>query len=129
MRMFSFVLTTGFALFAMFFGAGNLVFPLQLGCRPEFQDVSAVFGFVLTAVVVPLFGFLSIMFYRGDYRAFFSVFGKWGGLAVALVLLAVMGPFGGIPRCAALSFAACKSLFPGLSSYLFCALFCSQRFL
>ncbi len=129
MRLFSFVLTTGFALFAMFFGAGNLVFPLQLGSRPEFQNVSAVFGFLLTAVAVPLLGFLSVMLYKGDYRSFFSIFGRWGGLAVALILLAVMGPFGGIPRCAALSFAACKSLLPGLTAPIFCSLFCVAVFL
>ncbi len=129
MKTTSFVLTAGFALFAMFFGAGNLVFPLQLGCQVEFQDWSAVAGFLVTAVAVPLFGFLSIMLYQGNYRSFFSVFGKWGALLVAVILLAVMGPFGGIPRCAALSYAACASLVPVLSPFLFCLFFCALIFL
>ena len=129
MKLFPFVLTTGFALFAMFFGAGNLVFPLQLGCKPELQHPAAVAGFLITAVAVPLFGYLSIMLYKGDYRAFFQSCGKWTSLLVPLVLLAVMGPFGGIPRCAALTFAAFKQLMPSLSPLLFCGLFCSLVFL
>ena len=73
MRKFLFVLTTGFALFSMFFGAGNLVYPLKLlGLNTQENCMTAVAGFSLTAVLVPLLGFLAMILFEGDWRAFFG---------------------------------------------------------
>ncbi|CAM1374094.1 Branched-chain amino acid ABC transporter substrate-binding protein [Tenacibaculum litopenaei] len=50
------ILVTGFALFSMFFGAGNLIFPPFLGKNSgsNWELVSA--GFMITAVVIPILG-------------------------------------------------------------------------
>ncbi|MFD0863399.1 branched-chain amino acid transport system II carrier protein [Sungkyunkwania multivorans] len=50
---------TGFALFAMFFGAGNLLLPPMLGYNAGSDWPLIVFGFAITAVVIPLFGILA----------------------------------------------------------------------
>lgn len=47
---------SGFALFSLFFGAGNLILPPYLGMKSGEEWVWVVFGFVLTAVVIPILG-------------------------------------------------------------------------
>ncbi|KAA1247338.1 branched-chain amino acid transport system II carrier protein [Aquimarina sp. RZ0] len=47
---------TGFALFSMFFGAGNLILPPNLGFRAGDMWVWVTFGFIISAVVLPLLG-------------------------------------------------------------------------
>jgi len=47
------------ALFAMFFGAGNIVFPLYLGANAGQNIGHALFGFLLAGVGMPFLGLLS----------------------------------------------------------------------
>ncbi|WP_299246920.1 branched-chain amino acid transport system II carrier protein [uncultured Aquimarina sp.] len=47
---------TGFALFSMFFGAGNLILPPNLGFKAGDMWFLVVIGFVISAVVLPLLG-------------------------------------------------------------------------
>ena len=44
----------GFALFSLFFGAGNLILPPSLGAKAGLDWWIVVFGFVLTAVTIPI---------------------------------------------------------------------------
>ncbi|MAD97601.1 MAG: branched-chain amino acid transport system II carrier protein [Flavobacteriaceae bacterium] len=46
---------TGFALFSLFFGAGNLILPPSLGVKSGFDWWIVVLGFACTAVVIPIF--------------------------------------------------------------------------
>lgn len=48
------VITVGFMLFAMFFGAGNLIFPPVVGYNSGDYFWTAMLGFILTAVGLPL---------------------------------------------------------------------------
>ena len=59
MRHPKIVLTAGFAMFSMFFGSGNLVFPLLVGKESLHQYPLAIFGFMVTAVLVPFHLLLS----------------------------------------------------------------------
>lgn len=47
---------TGFALFSMFFGAGNLILPPNLGLKAGDMWIWVTFGFIISAVVLPLLG-------------------------------------------------------------------------
>ena len=124
MKKFLFILTTGFALFSMFFGAGNLVFPLSLGVNAQGNCLIAGAGFSITAVLVPLLGFISMMLFDGDFRAFFGMIGKRSGFVLITLILALLCPFGAIPRCIALTYASFHELFPGLSIELFSLIAC-----
>ncbi|MBN4070495.1 branched-chain amino acid transport system II carrier protein [Olleya sp. AH-315-F22] len=53
------ILVTGFALFAMFFGAGNLLLPPLLGYNSGEDWFLVTIGFMITAVVIPIFGILA----------------------------------------------------------------------
>ena len=53
------VVTAGFALFAMLFGAGNLIFPPMLGYELGSSWGVAAIGFILTGVGIPLMGIIA----------------------------------------------------------------------
>ncbi len=107
-------LSTGLAMFSMFFGAGNITFPLIVGQIVEGGLIWALLGLVLTAVVVPFSGLFAITLFEGDYESFFNRIGRWPGLIVIILLLSMIGPFGGIPRCITLTYSTLKVYFSSL---------------
>lgn len=112
------IFATGLAMFSMFFGAGNIVFPLAIGLTNGSNNFYAVLGMVITAVLVPLAGLLAMLVFEGDYEAFFRRVGRLPGFVIILVILGVIGPFGGIPRCIANSYATLGALgLEGVSGY------------
>jgi len=50
---------TGFALFSLFFGAGNLLLPPLLGYNAGENWIWVTIGFIITAVVIPIFGIMA----------------------------------------------------------------------
>jgi len=110
------IISCGLAMFAMFFGAGNIVFPLALGQVAQDKNLYAIMGMILTAVLVPLVGLLAMLLYEGDYASFFKRVGRVPGFLLAAIILALIGPFGGIPRCIAISYATLSSC--GLESFV-----------
>ena len=47
-------------LFGMFFGAGNLIFPIILGAKAGASLVPALLGMLITAVGMPLLGIVAL---------------------------------------------------------------------
>lgn len=112
-------LSVGLAMFSMFFGAGNITFPLLIGKAAEGSLIWALLGLILTAVVIPFSGLFSIVLFDGDYETFFKRMGKWPGFIVILLLLAMIGPFGGIPRCITLTYSTLHVYFSNLNLLTF----------
>lgn len=105
----------GMAMFSMFFGAGNIVFPLIVGQLTTDHTFYALVGLVLTAVALPFAGIFASMMYNSDYWQFFSRMGKWPGFVIVTIIMALIGPFGAMPRCVALSFSTTKMFFDQIS--------------
>jgi LIVCS family branched-chain amino acid:cation transporter len=53
------IFITGFALFSLFFGAGNLILPPFLGFKAGDAWFMVTLGFVITAVIIPILGILA----------------------------------------------------------------------
>lgn len=114
----------GLALFSMFFGSGNLIFPLMIGRDAGASYAISAFGFVLTAVIVPAFGILAIAFAEGSYeRIFEKTFPRKISLALIFIVLLSFIPFGAGPRCVVLSHASLKTFMPMPSLWIFSVLF------
>jgi branched-chain amino acid:cation transporter, LIVCS family len=117
-------LVVGLALFSMFFGSGNLIFPLMLGRDAGSSFMISALGFVLTAVLVPCLGIIAIAFAEGDYEEIFkTMFPKKISLTLIFIILLSFIPFGAGPRCVVLAHASLKTFMPIPSLWIFSALF------
>ena len=118
-------------LFGMFFGAGNLIFPVHLGQLAGYNVLPAILGFVITAVSIPILGVAAIGITHSDgLQALASKVGKGYGYVFTCLLYLTIGPFFAIPRCATVPFTvAVSSLFPGVDQRLYLAIFSLLFFL
>ncbi len=125
------ILTTGFAMFAMFFGAGNIVFPLALGQFSQNQNVWGALGMAITAVFVPLAGLIAMLLHDGDYKQFFRKIGRVPGFLLSAMILCLIGPFAGIPRCITIAHSTVTStgIFSNLPLIFFSGAACLLIFL
>ncbi len=123
------VLSAGLAMFSMFFGSGNLVFPLLVGQLSEGHTILSSFGILLTGVLVPFLGILAMLLFNGDTNQFFSRLGKPATFWFSLFALAIMGPFGVLARCITVAHGAYCLLFPGTPLWLFSLSACALLFL
>lgn len=119
------VLTAGFAMFSMFFGSGNLVFPLLIGKETTSAYPYSLFGLIITAVIVPFLGLLGMILYDGDVKKYFSKLGKVPSFLLIALMLSLMGPFGVVPRCITVAYGSVSLLFPHLPYYIFSFGFCA----
>lgn len=126
---FNTVLSAGLAMFSMFFGAGNVVFPLALGQYAQNKTPFAIAGLLITAVGVPLAGVIGMTLFNGDYKSFFARAGKIPGFLITTIIISLLGPFGAIPRCIALSFSTIKMYLPEISLSVFSMISCLLIFL
>jgi LIVCS family branched-chain amino acid:cation transporter len=102
---------SGLALFSMFFGAGNLVFPLLVGKSAGAESSFALLGLGLSAVAFPFLGLAAILLYEGDLKAFLARLGKWPAAVLLFVLAMSQGPIGAGPRLVTLMYASIKPYF------------------
>jgi len=122
-------IATGFAIFSMHFGAGNVIFPLALGQYAQDKNFYASLGLLITAVGVPFIGLMSMTLFNGNYKHFFERIGKVPGFILALFIMGLIGPFGAMPRTITVSYAAVKTYLPSMSLWLFSAISCITIFI
>ncbi len=118
------IISVGLAMFAMLFGAGNVVFPLALGRDMGSMVWVALGGFALTAILVPLLGLVSTMLSDGQYDKFLGRLGRIPGFLIGLVCMIIIGPFAMTPRCITISHAAVKLYMPSFTMVYF-SIFCA----
>ena len=114
----------GLAMFSMFFGAGNIIFPLALGQIAGDKNLYAMVGLIITAAIMPIVGVIAMILYDGDYRGFFGRLGRIPGFILALTIISLLGPLGSTPRCIALAYTTIKSSLFDMSPVLFSAMAC-----
>ena len=92
-------------LFGLFFGAGNLIFPVHMGQMAGSQLVPATLGFLITGVGLPLLSIaaLGISKSEGLFDLSRKVSRPYAYFFTCLLYLTI-GPFFAIPRCATTAF-------------------------
>lgn len=117
-------LIIGLALFAMFFGAGNLIFPPSIGFKAGVSWQTSMLGFFLTGVGMPLLGILAVTISGGSINTLTSkVNSKFSKVFGSMVIL-LIGPMVAIPRTGATAFEmGILPNFPSISPYLSAAIF------
>ncbi|MDS9471805.1 branched-chain amino acid transport system II carrier protein [Sporosarcina pasteurii] len=98
-------LVIGVMLFALFFGAGNLIFPAQLGQNAGTNLWPAIFGFLITGVGLPFLGILA-MGYSGsrNLQELASRIHPLYAVIFTSLLYLTIGPFFAAPRTGAVAF-------------------------
>lgn len=91
--------------FALFFGAGNLIFPAFLGQQAGENWFSAMLGFLLTGAGLPLLGVIAIGYSNSrDVQVLASRVTPLYGILFASALYLAIGPLFATPRTATVSF-------------------------
>ena len=98
-------LLLGSMLFGMFFGAGNLIFPVYMGQLSGANSIPAIIGFCMTGVGLPLLGIAAIGISKSE--GLFDASKKvstWFSYFFTVILYLSIGPLFAIPRTATVSF-------------------------
>lgn len=94
----------GFMLFAIFFGAGNLIFPPNLGFASGQFFWPAIFGFILTGVGLPLLGIIVGSLDESGYKGVLHRINPVFGILFLSAVYLTIGPLFAIPRTGATSY-------------------------
>lgn len=94
------IFVVGFMLFALFFGAGNLIFPTALGFQSGEYFLSAILGFILTGVGLPLLSVIVGSISENGYRESLKQIHPVYSIIFLIVVYLTIGPFFAIPRTA-----------------------------
>lgn len=107
------VIVMGLALFAMFFGAGNLLFPPSLGLYAGKAYLLCGLGFFVTAIGMPLLGIIAGAKVGGNVYDIGNKVGKKFSKIFATVIVLTIGPLLAIPRTGATTYEmGIQPLFP-----------------
>lgn len=124
------VIILGFALFAMFFGAGNLIFPPFLGVISGSNWLIGFGGFILSDVGLALLAIIAAAKCNGEVDKVLSRSGKKLGIMLGSAIMICLGPLLAIPRTAATTFEmGISPLFDGFSPVLFSIIFFAMTFI
>ncbi|MBO0576353.1 branched-chain amino acid transport system II carrier protein [Clostridium botulinum] len=105
----------GFALFAMFFGAGNLIFPPFIGNLVGDKAPGAIIGFLITGVGLPLSAIIACAKINGTFSDISGRVGKYFSVISTTALILAIGPMLCIPRTAATTYElTVQPLFPSI---------------
>lgn len=95
----------GFMLFALFFGAGNLIFPPMLGQLSGENIFLANLGFIVTGVSLPVLSIIALAYSgKSDVQSLASRVHPVYGVLFTVTLYLSIGPLFAIPRTGTVSY-------------------------
>lgn len=97
------IVTIGFMLFALFFGAGNLIFPPALAQTAGTQTWTAMLGFLITGIGLPMMGVIAVVL-NGSMEDIAGRAHRVFGLVFSIVTYLAIGPLFAIPRTASVGY-------------------------
>lgn len=98
------IIILGLMTFALFVGAGNIIFPPFIGLRSGANFWYATSGFLITAVGLPVISLIAMARKNGSLAELTKPAGKHFGLLLSLICYLALGPLFGTPRTATVSY-------------------------
>lgn len=118
------VIVSGFALFAIFFGAGNLILPPFIGLNAGQNWIPAWIGFSLSGPVLTGLGMIAMAKNQGDAETFAGRVGSKFSIILGSTLILCIGPLMAVPRTGATTFeVSVLPFFPSFNPILFSIIF------
>lgn len=108
------ILALGFMTFALFVGAGNIIFPPFIGMESGHNVWIAAAGFLITGVTLPVITIIAMAKVGGSMAILSEPIGKTAGMILTVVCYLAIGPLFAGPRTAAVSFEV--GIFPFLEN-------------
>ena len=105
------IIALGFMTFALFIGAGNIIFPPIVAQQAGEHVWLAALGFLITAVGLPVITIMALSRVEGSIQNLSSPLGKIASLILTIVCYLAVGPLFATPRTATVSYEI------GFSSY------------
>lgn len=122
-------LSISLTIFAMTFGAGNLMYPLSTGYWAGNNVTASILGFFLASIFIPLAGLIATAWFEGNYTNFLKTFvGYYPAELITLCSMLLLGPTGCIPRCMLLAHSSLNIFFQ-VPKILFAVIFYGLCFL
>lgn len=116
-------LVIGFALFSMFFGAGNVIFPPYLGLESGPEWLAGFFSYFMADIGLALLAMFAIL-RQGSPDGITARIGRIPSTALMCAIVLCIGPMLAIPRTAATTYeTSLAPLVSGFSPALFSILF------
>ncbi|WP_127960258.1 branched-chain amino acid transport system II carrier protein [Serratia microhaemolytica] len=98
------IIALGFMTFALFLGAGNIIFPPMVGLQSGEHVWVAALGFLITAVGLPVITVVALARVGGGIDTLSSPIGRIAGVILATACYLTVGPLFATPRTATVSF-------------------------
>ncbi|HJF28028.1 branched-chain amino acid transport system II carrier protein [Acinetobacter bohemicus] len=105
------IVALGFMTFALFIGAGNIIFPPIVAQQAGEHVWLAAFGFLITAVGLPVITIVALSRVEGSIQILSSPLGKAASILLTVICYLAVGPLFATPRTATVSYEI------GFSSY------------
>ena len=123
------IMIIGFALFSMFFGAGNLIFPPFIGMTSGSNWLISFLGFVFADVGIILLS-INAVAKAGSFQNVVGRAGKSFGVSLEFIMMLCLGPILVIPRTGATTFEmSITPITSSTNSVVFSILFFSLTFI
>ena len=117
------VIVVGFALFSMFFGAGNVIFPPYLGMESGSQWLAGFASYFIADIGLALVGMFALL-RVGSSENVLARAGKIPSQVLMCAIILCIGPMVAIPRTSASTYEmAIVPNLPGVSSLVFSIIF------
>jgi LIVCS family branched-chain amino acid:cation transporter len=98
------IIALGFMTFALFIGAGNIIFPPIVAQQAGEHVWLAAFGFLITAVGLPVITIMALSRMQGSIEIISSPLGRFFSLLLTIVCYLSVGPLFATPRTATVSY-------------------------
>lgn len=122
------ILSVSLTLFAIFFGAGNMIFPPAMGQLAGTNYLSALLGFILTDAGIAILGVTAVVLVGDSMTDLGNLVGKKFAVFLSIGVYLLIGPLFALPRTGSVSFELAALPYIGsgnkaLFSILFTAMF------
>ena len=101
---FSQILSVSLMLFAIFFGAGNMIFPPAMGQLAGTNYFSALLGFIITDAGIAILGITAIVLVGSTMDDLGSLISKKFAIFLSVGVYLLIGPLFALPRTGSVSF-------------------------
>ncbi|MEH6581181.1 MAG: branched-chain amino acid transport system II carrier protein [Halioglobus sp.] len=101
-----------FFIYSIYFGAGNLIFPIRIGYRVGDHLTPAMIGFVVAAVILPAMVVWACTRVDGGVEKVTAPLPRWFAVLIGILMYLIIGPLLGLPRFSGVAYTTLQPLLP-----------------